>query len=115
MIRRPPRSTLFPYTTLFRSRYRVGMGWMGAASRALMRDIRVGVEADRLAVAARYRDEVRGIVLERLEQRLGGAPQRAAAAKPRIGVRRHGDLRLGKPHVPPPPPAPQPHQGFPCH
>src|SRR2546430_5343653 len=24
MIRRPPRSTLFPYTTLFRSRYRVG-------------------------------------------------------------------------------------------
>src|SRR3712207_4810498 len=25
MIRRPPRSTLFPYTTLFRSRYRVGL------------------------------------------------------------------------------------------
>src|SRR5437773_9624488 len=24
MIRRPPRSTLFPYTTLFRSRYAVG-------------------------------------------------------------------------------------------
>src|SRR2546425_1488922 len=24
MIRRPPRSTLFPYTTLFRSRYRPG-------------------------------------------------------------------------------------------
>src|SRR3989441_13366312 len=24
MIRRPPRSTLFPYTTLFRSRYREG-------------------------------------------------------------------------------------------
>src|SRR2546421_9331562 len=23
MIRRPPRSTLFPYTTLFRSRYRI--------------------------------------------------------------------------------------------
>src|SRR3712207_7706174 len=32
MIRRPPRSTLFPYTTLFRSRHRghpdlVGEGW----------------------------------------------------------------------------------------
>src|SRR2546430_12532773 len=26
MIRRPPRSTLFPYTTLFRSRKREGMG-----------------------------------------------------------------------------------------
>src|SRR3712207_8245255 len=33
MIRRPPRSTLFPYTTLFRSRYmlldRLGVGGMG--------------------------------------------------------------------------------------
>src|SRR5438876_11852231 len=30
MIRRPPRSTLFPYTTLFRS---VRCGWRSAASR----------------------------------------------------------------------------------
>src|SRR3989449_3006715 len=29
MIRRPPRSTLFPYTTLFRSVYRLGL--MGGA------------------------------------------------------------------------------------
>src|SRR2546423_5095587 len=28
MIRRPPRSTLFPYTTLFRSRW---IGWLGVA------------------------------------------------------------------------------------
>src|SRR5205809_6157458 len=28
MIRRPPRSTLFPYTTLFRS---VGVYWLGSA------------------------------------------------------------------------------------
>src|SRR3712207_7200482 len=27
MIRRPPRSTLFPYTTLFRSLRRMGAGW----------------------------------------------------------------------------------------
>src|SRR5689334_24730728 len=27
MIRRPPRSTLFPYTTLFRSVERVRVGW----------------------------------------------------------------------------------------
>src|SRR2546429_4845683 len=26
MIRRPPRSTLFPYTTLFRSRHAIGIG-----------------------------------------------------------------------------------------
>src|SRR2546427_4767985 len=27
MIRRPPRSTLFPYTTLFRSDFRIGELW----------------------------------------------------------------------------------------
>src|SRR2546428_1287223 len=31
MIRRPPRSTLFPYTTLFRSPVAVGTGWVEAA------------------------------------------------------------------------------------
>src|SRR5256885_3414937 len=34
MIRRPPRSTLFPYTTLFRSRSRIVEGRSRAASRA---------------------------------------------------------------------------------
>src|SRR2546427_2885273 len=29
MIRRPPRSTLFPYTTLFRSRLQAGIGYEG--------------------------------------------------------------------------------------
>src|SRR5258708_16206931 len=29
MIRRPPRSTLFPYTTLFRSRQGAAIGWTG--------------------------------------------------------------------------------------
>src|SRR5258708_26457325 len=28
MIRRPPRSTLFPYTTLFRSLYWLNAGWI---------------------------------------------------------------------------------------
>src|SRR3712207_8065021 len=31
MIRRPPRSTLFPYTTLFRSREKVLHGWNDTA------------------------------------------------------------------------------------
>src|SRR5438132_6158700 len=31
MIRRPPRSTLFPYTTLFRSRQISGIRWRGSA------------------------------------------------------------------------------------
>src|SRR2546430_10244529 len=35
MIRRPPRSTLFPYTTLFRSLYRGSQAFViGAASRS---------------------------------------------------------------------------------
>src|SRR3712207_7869626 len=37
MIRRPPRSTLFPYTTLFRSRRLVGGGDRGEAARRLGR------------------------------------------------------------------------------
>src|SRR5256885_5360273 len=42
MIRRPPRSTLFPYTTLFRSRERTGPLQSGLArhpSAALARDV----------------------------------------------------------------------------
>src|SRR2546421_7450001 len=35
MIRRPPRSTLFPYTTLFRSLQSVQNGWRGAGSALL--------------------------------------------------------------------------------
>src|SRR3712207_9283270 len=49
MIRRPPRSTLFPYTTLFRSGARGvedACAMQGAAGRAL------GVEAGRVAVAS---------------------------------------------------------------
>src|SRR5258707_2400322 len=37
MIRRPPRSTLFPYTTLFRSGAGVG-GVLGSLARILRRD-----------------------------------------------------------------------------
>src|SRR3712207_8128242 len=38
MIRRPPRSTLFPYTTLFRSAH----GWLDALTETLERDKRAG-------------------------------------------------------------------------
>src|SRR3712207_8434451 len=34
MIRRPPRSTLFPYTTLFRSPIRASRPWVAASSTA---------------------------------------------------------------------------------
>src|SRR2546422_10953608 len=51
MIRRPPRSTLFPYTTLFRS----PPGSRGPA-RPQANDIAVDVEAVRAATAARCRE-----------------------------------------------------------
>src|SRR2546430_7346305 len=40
MIRRPPRSTLFPYTTLFRSRLRhSSQGWLQREHRPGARDV----------------------------------------------------------------------------
>src|SRR3712207_7683316 len=45
MIRRPPRSTLFPYTTLFRS------------SQSFAHQVRVGVELEAGALFARWNDD----------------------------------------------------------
>src|SRR3712207_6861694 len=52
MIRRPPRSTLFPYTTLFRSQRRI---------------------SPRLPVEARVLLEVRGLLVRRLARVAHGA------------------------------------------
>src|SRR2546426_5246836 len=54
MIRRPPRSTLFPYTTLFRSRVALRPGVSGVAPRAPK-----VIELDRRYVTGkRRRDEI---------------------------------------------------------
>src|SRR3712207_8247542 len=62
MIRRPPRSTLFPYTTLFRSRRRRGLRARGAL---LRRHSRPGHPADVVhhehAGADRGRDATAGV------------------------------------------------------
>src|SRR3712207_8595295 len=62
MIRRPPRSTLFPYTTLFRS------GWVGPIARLArdQRDRLLHVEAERLAERERAHVEC---VLEKADAR----------------------------------------------
>src|SRR5256885_9971176 len=44
MIRRPPRSTLFPYTTLFRSRCRQGAARLPALSGGLRHGIRARLD-----------------------------------------------------------------------
>src|SRR3712207_8838710 len=47
MIRRPPRSTLFPYTTLFRSRAGRGLRRRGDVEARVRRDRRVRAHARR--------------------------------------------------------------------
>src|SRR6266403_979284 len=93
MIRRPPRSTLFPYTTLFRSRAprtraRSGGGrpTRGAARRARSHRRRRGRARDRLALPRR-----RGV-------RRAGRAARAlrALAAPGSGCYRGGLMRAGR-------------------
>src|SRR2546430_12610247 len=50
MIRRPPRSTLFPYTTLFRSRARTSRGWLAAGQHGCDRREQVAPEKARRQV-----------------------------------------------------------------
>src|SRR5256885_11963483 len=60
MIRRPPRSTLFPYTTLFRSP-------VGAAAEA-----KQPIDARRLDADAEAAKRVLQMTQSEIEQRLGG-------------------------------------------
>src|SRR3712207_7442866 len=69
MIRRPPRSTLFPYTTLFRSPRRRGHDRpRGADAREPRADPRGALLAARAARARR----VRALARRRLPDRAGG-------------------------------------------
>src|SRR3712207_8336039 len=68
MIRRPPRSTLFPYTTLFRSLSAVlvkmgNPGNMGLCIACFIRDIAGAVGLHRAPVVQYIRPEVIGLVL----------------------------------------------------
>src|SRR2546430_11679818 len=92
MIRRPPRSTLFPYTTLFRSRF------------DSHRDVDVRLE-QRLAIVLRFDfGDFRGALLQELRdaiQQLAALARRQLAPLLRVeaGARRpHGgvDLRLAR-------------------
>src|SRR2546422_6101943 len=55
MIRRPPRSTLFPYTTLFRSRGAADARELPVGAEVSRAHLRVGLEA-----AGRQHDRARG-------------------------------------------------------
>src|SRR2546428_10552838 len=96
MIRRPPRSTLFPYTTLFRSHVRGG-DRDDARRRAVHReghgDVGVGNIADATAGGVR-------VYAELMRRAQGGPGGPHGKAVPRIkeveGRRRSEERRVGK-------------------
>src|SRR2546422_10903321 len=112
MIRRPPRSTLFPYTTLFRSIYTISdiLGHtirLDEAAGRILREVSpvVGARRATLLVLDEERRGLRpaagrGVGPEGgRPPRGGGTPPRGRPPFPRRGV---------GPHAPPDPPTPQP-------
>src|SRR3712207_7289982 len=59
MIRRPPRSTLFPYTTLFRS-HLDDVQWLDDVSRAVLRQLGPKLADAPLLILATARDDPDG-------------------------------------------------------
>src|SRR3989454_5487078 len=90
MIRRPPRSTLFPYTTLFRSSTPAASSWASRRSRS----------ASDSSPRTRSR-AIWNVAPERTASRICSAARRAAVAlliqHPLEWGRRHGDLALWHP------------------
>src|SRR3712207_9499885 len=72
MIRRPPRSTLFPYTTLFRSGHAVPVPGYGAG--AILRAVN---DRTRLVVVCNPNDPTGDLMrVDELEELLAGLPER---------------------------------------
>src|SRR3712207_1205629 len=85
MIRRPPRSTLFPYTTLFRSHRHVVLAVLSCIMSSISdsqqvlvghNDMRVGAktgqdDADRPVATAEVKDRARRIPLQKAQKDLG--------------------------------------------
>src|SRR3712207_7750988 len=71
MIRRPPRSTLFPYTTLFRSRRQRAAGRGDGVGRVgRQRGLADGLAAERLS---RHGDRVDGLFARSEDEGVAGA------------------------------------------
>src|SRR2546430_10475544 len=105
MIRRPPRSTLFPYTTLFRSDVgrRRAYGTRGDAPARLSqhRLLRALAALDRMgATAERLAQRRRGRAAPARARRAGRGPP-AAARRPPADARRRAPPAPRRPHPPP--------------
>src|SRR2546426_9216499 len=93
MIRRPPRSTLFPYTTLFRSRVRFQP--VVAIGDEVVGDVEVaGLELRRPAGRLRHRDPAELVHVGNL----GAAVPALLAGEPRVVLEaHHADVLVGLP------------------
>src|SRR2546426_7074408 len=92
MIRRPPRSTLFPYTTLFRSHAQSGGG-----GRAALR--RTGAKLQRLRSGDAERDDPRRTRAARVpggDAVASGGGRLSPALSSYLGVPHHGDVPPGR-------------------
>src|SRR3989442_11900587 len=95
MIRRPPRSTLFPYTTLFRSQLPRGAIARGSGPRP--RGVRLGERRLTLPVQRlREADQELGVVGELVERRAPQMLGTVEVAAPRDRARAAGQ-RVGPP------------------
>src|SRR5438132_5868584 len=97
MIRRPPRSTLFPYTTLFRSAavHELALERAPQVVDLLLVDEQVAVAGDAELVAADHLDAGEQLVHERLDDR---GEQHAVAARALCGQRHHARERARRLH-----------------
>src|SRR2546430_4722342 len=99
MIRRPPRSTLFPYTTLFRSP--VAEGPAGQVLEAAVAEEGIALEAEEHIAARRLGQPSQPSIRldgQRLERRQRTAPrldlEPRLVAEPRVGLSRSPTRRL---------------------
>src|SRR2546429_2451788 len=102
MIRRPPRSTLFPYTTLFRSQSRADRVRFGGGERAAAFD--QGLRPDRRSARQSHERTGGRHRLGRGEPAAGVGRARPSRDEP---ARDAGAGRPPPPTTPPPPPPPK--------
>src|ERR1041384_4602097 len=115
MIRRPPRSTLFPYTTFFRSPFSAGAGQCRDRGLGLDHDDGFGRSEEHTSELQSLAYLVCRLLLEKNRQGPGSLARRQKRGARRRG--RHGRFAFGStwsllffskarahPHPPPPPP-----------
>src|SRR3712207_8790201 len=71
MIRRPPRSTLFPYTTLFRSSFQISynadgghQGWVDAVTNSIKNTLGIDASGNPIPTFNEARDQITGKTTE---------------------------------------------------